>query len=326
MSRVAVIGCGLIGQKRAEAALAAGCTIVALADINRQRAEDLARQVRATAVMTDFREVSACEPDIVVVATTHDSLASIALAMTEAGHHVLIEKPAGRSVAEIKPIITSARQRNVTVKVGFNHRFHPAVLKCRNIVDSGILGPLLFVRGRYGHGGRVGYEKEWRLRREMSGGGELIDQGAHLIDLSRWFLGDIHDVYGVIPTYFWQSPVEDNCFLCLRTATGQVAWLHAGWTEWKNLFSFEVMGRYGKLQIDGFGGSYGVERLTHYQMSPQMGPPETTIWEFPFPDRSWELEFREFLSAISECREPVGNLGDGIATLEIVGKVYGNQS
>ncbi len=130
-------------------------------------------------------------------------------------------------------------------------------------------------------------------------------------------------MYSVAPTYYWQTQVEDNCFLCLQTAGGQVAWLHAGWTEWKNIFCFEIMGRDGKLQIDGLGGSYGVERLTHYQMKPQMGPPETTSWEFPFPDRSWELEFREFLSAISELREPVGSIADGLAALEIVGKIYG---
>jgi predicted dehydrogenase len=326
VSRVAIVGCGLIGDKRAHAALAAGCRIVSVADVDRPRAEQLARRLGSSAaVLTDYREVPSSAPDIVVIATPHDRLASIALAMTEAGHHVLVEKPAGRTAAEVEPILAAARRRNVLVKVGFNHRFHPAMLKARAIVDSGLLGPLLFVRGRYGHGGRVGYEQEWRMRPEISGGGELIDQGMHLIDLSRWFLGDFDDVYGVAPTYFWQSAVEDNCFLCLRTATGQVAWLHAGWTEWKNIFSFEIMGRDGKLQIDGLGGSYGLERLTHYRMLPQMGPPETTAWEFPFPDRSWELEFREFLSAIAERRQPLGNIADGKAALEIVDRVYGEK-
>jgi predicted dehydrogenase len=326
VSRVAIVGCGLIGDKRAHAALAAGCRIVSVADVDRRRAEQLARRLGSSPeVMIDYREVSSSAPDIVVVATPHDQLASIALAMTEAGHHVLVEKPAGRTAAEVDPILASARRRNVLVKVGFNHRFHPAMLKSREIVDSGVLGPLLFVRGRYGHGGRVGYEQEWRMRPEISGGGELIDQGMHLIDLSRWFLGDFEHVYGVAPTYFWQSAVEDNCFLCLRTVAGQVAWLHAGWTEWKNIFSFEIMGRDGKLQIDGLGGSYGPERLTHYRMLPKMGPPETTSWEFPFPDRSWELEFLEFLSAIAERRQPVGNIADGKAALEIVVKVYGEK-
>ena len=102
--------------------------------------------------------------------------------------------------------------------IGFNHRYHRAFRKAREIFDSGALGEMMFVRGRYGHGGRPGYDKEWRAVPELSGGGELIDQGMHLIDLARWFLGDFEKVQGHIATYFWNMPVEDNGFLLLRTA------------------------------------------------------------------------------------------------------------
>ena len=145
------------------------------------------------------------------------------------------------------------------------------MLKAREIVDSGALGPLMFLRGRYGHGGRLGMEKEWRGDPAISGGGEMLDQGVHLVDLARWFLGDFADVAGHVGTYFWDWPVEDNGFALLRTAQNQVAWLHASCTEWKNLFSLEIYGRDGKLAIDGLGGSYGVERLAWYRMLPQMG-------------------------------------------------------
>ncbi len=137
MSRVAIVGCGLIGEKRAQAARAAGCEIVSVADIDQPRAALLAQRVGCPEVTTDFRQVSSAAPDIVVVATTHDRLASIALAMIEAGHHVLVEKPAGRTAAEVAPIVASARRKNVRVKVGFNHRFHPAMLKAREIVELG---------------------------------------------------------------------------------------------------------------------------------------------------------------------------------------------
>ena len=160
------------------------------------------------------------------------------------------------------------------------------------LCDAGALGPLLYLRGRYGHGGRLGYDREWRADPAVAGGGELLDQGVHLIDLSRWFLGDFVEVAGRVGTYFWNMPVEDNGFSVLRTAAGQVAWLHASCTEWKNLFCFEIFGRDGKLQIDGLGGSYGVERLTFYRMLPQMGPPETTIWEYPGEDLSWPSRVR----------------------------------
>jgi predicted dehydrogenase len=235
----------------------------------------------------------------------------------------LIEKPAARTPSELMPVLLAAQRTGVVVKVGFNHRFHPAMRKARELVDSGDPGPLLYVRGRYGHGGRAGYEREWRCDPVFSGGGELIDQGSHLIDLSRWFLGDFVEVGGRVATMFWNTSVDDNCFLNLRTAEGRIAWLHASWTEWKNLFSFEIFGRVAKIQIDGLGGSYGMERLTYYRMKPEMGPPDVQTWEFNAPDTSWEVEFAEFASAVRERRQPLGNLHDALANLTIVEKLYG---
>jgi predicted dehydrogenase len=319
--RIAIVGCGLIGGKRAAAAAAAAHEIVVVCDRDIARAEQLAQRTGARAV-SDWREAITPNVDAVVVATTHDQLAGISLGAVEAGHHVLVEKPAGRNLAEIQPIADAAAARKRVVKVGFNHRFHPAFLKAREIVDSGALGPLMFIRARYGHGGRRGMETEWRCQPELSGGGELIDQGSHLIDLSRWFLGDLTLDYAAVPTLFWDMPADDNCFLALRSADGRMAWLHASWTEWKNIFSFEIYGRDGKLAIDGLGGSYGVERLTYYRMLPEMGPPETTSWEYPFPDRSWDIEFADFAAAIAQGRRPCGDIADAVANIAIVGDAY----
>ena len=168
----------------------------------------------------------------------------------------------------------------------------------------------------------MGYEKEWRLNRAVSGGGELLDQGSHLIDLSRWFLGDFTGASSALPRYFWNADVEDNAFMILQTAAGQTAMLHATWTEWKNLFSFEITGRDGKLEITGLGGSYGTEQLAWHKMLPEMGPPETTIWQYPFPDTSWELEIRELVSAIEEGRAPMGGIGDALKVLELIDTLY----
>jgi predicted dehydrogenase len=143
-----------------------------------------------------------------------------------------------------------------------------------------------------------------------------------LIDLSRWFLGDFSEIAGRVDTFFWKWPVEDNGFAMLRTAGGQVAWLHASCTEWKNLFSFEVYGRDGKLHVEGLGGSYGVERLSFYRMLPQMGPPETTIWEYPGEDTSWKTEFEHLKECITSKKPPSGELEDALAALRIVEKLY----
>jgi len=317
--RIGIIGCGLIGRKRAEAA--SGHEIVIVADLIAERAEALAKKFSAQATIY-WQEVIDADVDIVIIAATHDLLVPLTIAAVEADKYVLVEKPAGRFGAEVETALLAATRKNRLVKVGFNHRFHPAVLRAHEIATSGALGPLMYIRGRYGHGGRVGYEKEWRCVPEISGGGELIDQGAHLIDLSRWFLGDLSLAFAATPTYFWKIPVDDNCFLALKGAQGEIAWLHATWTEWKNMFSFEVSGRYGKLSIDGLGGSYGLERLTYYKMSQQMGPPETTSWEYPFPDRSWELEFADFVDAIKTGRRPCGDLLDAYEMHKLMDAAY----
>ena len=318
---VAIVGCGLIGQKRAGAL--GGCQLVACADVVEDRAETLARMRPGVQAVIDWRAaVERLDVDIVIVSTTHDALAEITLAAISAGKHVLVEKPAARNGAELGPVVEAAERARVLVRVGFNHRYHPAVRKAKEFADAGALGEPMYVRGRYGHGGRIGYEREWRANPERSGGGELIDQGVHLIDLARWFLGEFVDVQGFAHTYYWDMPVEDNAFLLLKTARQQVALLHTSWTEWKNLFSLEIFGHQGKLEITGLGGSYGMERLSYHRMLPQMGPPETTIWDYPAGDTSWEVEFAEFLEDIRLGRRPAAGLQDAKAALEIVQRIY----
>jgi predicted dehydrogenase len=318
---VAIVGCGLIGRKRLQAL--GDCRLVACADLSIERARGLATRRADVTVCDRWQDVvTHPQADIVIVATTNDALTSVSEAALNAGKHVLDEKPAARTVAELDRLIAASQAHGRLVRVGFNHRYHPALQKARAIVDSGVLGPLMFIRGRYGHGGRVGYDREWRANPELSGGGELIDQGVHVIDLSGWFLGEFEQIEGVAATYFWQMPVDDNAFLTLRTGSGQVAFLQVSCTEWKNLFSFEIYGRDGKLAIDGLGGSYGVERLAHYRMLPAMGPPETEIWEFPRGDDSWTLEFQDFLQDIALNRTPAAGLAAARSALTVVEAIY----
>lgn len=319
--KAGIIGCGLIGQKRAKNL--GECQLAACVDKIPEKAAALAAQFPGCEALTDWHDVMARpDIDIIIVATLHATLAEISLAAARAGKHILIEKPAGRRASELDDVVRAAKESGSLVRVGFNHRYHRAFRKARELVDANALGDLMFVRARYGHGGRVGYDKEWRAQPELSGGGELIDQGVHLIDLARWFLGDFQDVQGFSHTYFWDMPVDDNGFLLLKTAKKQVAHLHASCTEWKNTFSFEIYGKKGKIDINGLGGSYGVERLAFYAMSAAMGPPETTIWEYPMADDSWEFEFKEFLDDIKKQRAPGAGLSDAQAALRIVEEIY----
>jgi len=319
--RFAIIGCGLIGGKRA-AALPPGSLLYAC-DLIAARAAALANSVPGCTPLLEPR-VALADPAVnaVIISTLNASLAPLALAAVRAGKHVLVEKPGALNAAQLRTIRDAARTAGVRVRLGYNHRFHPALQKARELLGSGVLGPLMFLRGRYGHGGRPGYDREWRADPKLSGGGELIDQGVHLIDLAGWFLGEFLKIEGHATTYFWDMKVDDNAFLSLRTATGQTAWLHVSCTEWKNLFSLEIYGRDAKLAIDGLGGSYGVERLTYYKMLPAMGPPETTVWDYPGGDDSWRLEARAFAEDIRLGREPEPGLEEGIRILGIVESIY----
>jgi predicted dehydrogenase len=321
MFRVALIGCGLVGRKRLKL-LPPGSVTVAC-DLQVARAKELAAQ-SAGCLATDSVEQTVSSPnvDAVMIATVNASLAPIALKAVERGKHVLVEKPAAISVKELDQLQAATTKTGALVRVGYNHRYHPACLKALEIFRSGVLGPMMFVRGRYGQGGRIGYDKEWRADPKLSGGGELIDQGVHLIDLAGIFLGELTQVDGHVATYFWNMPVDDNAFLSLRNAEGRTAWLHVSCTEWKNLFSLEIYGRNGKLHWEGLGGSYGLERLTYYQMLPEMGPPETSVWEFPGSDESWKIEMTAFFDDIRLKRTPVPGIQEARAALAVVEQIY----
>lgn len=318
---VGIVGCGAIGNKRA-ASLGDGGTLVACADSDKPKAVKLAKLFGAEA-FDNWRDlIQLASLDIVIVATLHDSLAEITLAAALAGKHVLVEKPAAKSAAELETIIEAIGNGKSKVRVGFNHRYHRGLLKAKELTSAGRLGELMFIRARYGHGARVGYNREWRANPALSGGGELIDQGPHLIDLARWFLGDFHHVEGFAHTYYWDMPVDDNGFMLLKTKSNQVAFLHVSCTEWKNLFSMEIYGKKGKLDISGLGGSYGVEKVTWYRMLPEMGPPETQAWEYPMADNSWETEIKDFYDDIALGRVPSAGLRDAYESLKIINHIY----
>ena len=319
--KVAIIGCGLVGEKRMK--LLAPGTVTVACDLNLERARRLAA-LSSGCEATDSVEktVASLNVECVMIATLNAALAPIAAKALRAGKHVLAEKPGAISVREIEELETISQQTGALYRIGYNHRFHPAFLKVLEIFESGALGPIMFLRARYGQGGRIGYDKEWRADPKLSGGGELIDQGVHLIDFAGIFLGDFAQVDGHVATYFWNMPVDDNAFVSLRNHEGKTAWLHASCTEWKNMFSLEIYGRDGKLHMEGLGGSYGVERLTYYKMLPQMGPPETTLWEFPRGDESWKIEMEQFFEDIRLKRTPVPGLKEAKAVLSVVETIY----
>ena len=318
---LAIIGAGLIGRKRASF-LPKEIKLSLICDVDEKKGLQFAGDFHCL-YEPDWKKVIA-NPHIqaVIICTTNNWLAAIAIASIKAGKHVLVEKPGAISVLELKTIISTYKKQPVVVVYGYNHRYHPAIVKAKELVDSKEFGEVLFIRARYGHGGRFGYEKEWRFQKDISGGGELIDQGSHLIDLTNYFCGEMTDVVGFTPTLFWKTKLEDTAFFILKNKKNQYAHLSVSCVEWKNIFSFEIMLRTAKIQIDGLGGSYGKEKLILHAMKPGMGPPETQEFTFLDKDLSWERENKIFFDKIIRKDYSTDSIENALYVMKIVEEIY----
>lgn len=317
---IAIIGAGLIGRKRALALPRNYLKIVC--DIDKQKVDYFAKEFQCKAE-TDWKKIIEDNNiEVVIISTTNNLLSKIANEAIKNGKHVFIEKPGGLNLREVRSTYTAYKKNPVVVMYGYNHRFHPALQKAKQLIDSKKYGSVLFIRARYGHGGRLGYEKEWRFNKELSGGGELIDQGCHLIDLVNFFCGPMNNSLGYIETLFWKTNLEDAAFFQLKNEKNQLADLSVTCVEWKNIFSFEVMLKTAKIQIDGLGRSYGKEKLTLFEMNKKMGPPKIKEYSFPDIDVSWKKEIQTFVKRIKSSDTSDSSIKDAIYVISIIDKIY----
>ncbi|MBI4596889.1 MAG: Gfo/Idh/MocA family oxidoreductase [Candidatus Omnitrophica bacterium] len=321
--RVGIVGAGLQAKRRAPILKAFPNTeIVVISSEHLASAEALARPLGCEAAVGWDWVAQRDDLDAILVCTPPHLHHAITLAAVTSGKHVLCEKPLARTLEEATEMVAAAWAAKRVLKCGFNHRHHPGVIRAKHWVDQGNTGPLIFVRCRYGICGRPGYEQEWRADPAIVGGGQLMEQGIHAIDLARMFLGDFQKVTGFVGTSYWQTgPLEDNGFVLLQTAAGQMASIHASLTQWKNIFSLEVFGRDGYAVIEGLGGSYGNERVMLGRRAFD-APFAEEVVEFRGQDSSWKDEWREFASAIAEGREPLGSGADGVEGIRLVLAAY----
>ena len=322
-TRVGLVGAGRQGRRHAIAmSQSADTELVVVADVNHDAARLLADDIGCEATPDWSAVVGREDINAVVVCTPPHLHRVISVAAARNGKHVLCEKPLARNPQEAEEIVTAARENGVKLRCGFNLRYHPGIRQAREWVDQGIIGELSFIRCRYGIGGRPGYDKEWRADPEIAGGGQLMDQGMHALDLVDWFLGDVSEVVGFLSTSFWDiAPLEDNVFALLRTPTGRTASIHASWTQWKNLFAFELFGRDGYVLVEGLGGSYGTERVVLGKRA-FLEPFREEIIEFRGEDRSWHEQWQEFVDAADGSREPSASGNDGLRAMKLAYTVY----
>lgn len=280
---------------------------------------------------TDYRQVLDEDLDVLVACTPNNVTAEVAVMALERNLHVFCEKPPGRDLRDTRAIIEmAAKKPALKVKFGFNHRYHDSVIQAYSLVESGHLGKLLWMRGVYGKSGGVGFENGWRSDREIAGGGILLDQGIHMLDLFRLFGGEFDDVRSMVTNSFWPIDIEDNAFALLRNRENIVAVLHSSSTHWKHTFLLDLCLTEGHLTLEGIlssTGSYGPEMLivARRQFEDEtyaLGKPRQEIIYFD-TDRSWEREIGEFIDCILQDKPiEVGTIKDAWKTMELVHRIY----
>jgi len=316
--KTAIIGAGLQCNRRAPIIKDCNDTeLVAIANSHKDTPQSLADKFECP-IIDNWKEVIERQDiEIIVVCTPPHVHAEISIAAMKAGKHVLCEKPLSRTIAEAQEMVNVSHETGKILKCGFNHRHHPAIAEGKRILDSGDIGEPIFSRCRYGIIGRPDYAKEWRADPNQAAGGQFIEQGTHAIDLFRWFLGELVQVACMTGNqYFVDQSMEDNGMAIFRSSSGALASLHTSLTQWKNLFSFEVFGGNGYLQVEGLGGGYGNERLIVGKRDFHK-PFQDQVTEYRGGDISWREEWKEFLRSIKENRPPLGNGEDGLAAMRI---------
>ena len=320
--KVGIIGAGRQGWRRAQAIDVSRDDITFVSDIDAQAAENLAVVYRANHTVNWQDVVRDSNVDSVIVCTPPLFHAEIVTSALENGKHVLCEKPLARNLKEAQDIFHASVSNAVKLKCVFNYRHSPAIKQAKQWCDQGVIGDLLLMRCRHGIGGRQDYDSEWRVQSSVSGGGELIDQGSHVVDLFRWFMGEFSEVFGITETSYWDiEPVEDNAFGLLRQPNNRISSFHVSWTQWKNLFSLEIIGSKGSISVDGIGGSYGSQEVVLAGRNDADSDMNKRI-EFRGVSETWIAEWQEFSDAIKDNREPMANAKDGLEAVRLIDALY----
>ncbi len=326
MFKVGIIGFGKIGQLRARLVeLHPDLQLDSISDIVDDRNVEYSR----LPLFSKYQDVLARNPDIIFVCCSNDMLAEATIAALDRGCHVFSEKPPGRTVEEVKAIIAAEKRNpNCNLKFGFNHRYHDSVIQAKKLVEGNRLGKILAVRGIYGKSGAVDYENQWRNRRAVSGGGILLDQGIHMLDLMLLFCSSFKEIYSFVDHLFWNIDVEDNVFAILRNKDRQVGMLMSSATQWKHIFHLDITLEEGYLSLKGIlsnSMSYGRESLVVARKSfdpSKIGKPDEQTYYFD-KDLSWEKEIEEFVDCIKNKKSTqIGSSGDALRVMELIDQIY----
>ena len=326
--RTAIIGMGKMGGIRYDAMKRhGGYDVIAICDINQDSLD------KYTGLKySNWREcLLSSNVEAVIVCAYNRDITEVVCHALENGIHVFSEKPPGRSLNEARRMKEVIRDSGLVLKFGFNHRYHNSIIEAKTLIDYKLLGDLVCARGVYGKAGTPEFEKEWRNDPVLSGGGILLDQGIHMLDLLSYFCGDFTHVYSSVNRLVWQElETEDSAFAILKTNDGKVASLHSSAIQWKHKFDLDLLCTNGCISLNGLitsTRSYGEERITYHQKdlmqrTGKLGNPVEHTMCFD-EDNSWDYEMSEFYDAV-RIGEPVknGTIDNALSVMSLIEQVY----
>ena len=327
MIKVGIAGLGKIGRIRLNELLK-NKNVKVLAVHDKKKPSNLDSNIK---FCNSFEDLLNQEIDAVFVCTFNNVLAEYTSTALKFGKHVFCEKPPARSTSELKDVIDIEKKSGKVLKYGFNHRYHNSVIEAKKIINSGKMGKILWLRGAYGKAGSIDYHKEWRNYKEISGGGILIDQGIHMLDLFRYFSAqDFDQINSFITTSYWDIEAEDNAFIIMQSNKKVTAMLHSSATQWKHKFLIEMCFENGYLILDGLltpTSSYAPEKLIvgkRQSDNTKLNSKELKEKTLSFDeDFSWKLEIDEFINTIiGKTSIKNGSSDEAFKTLELVEKIY----
>jgi predicted dehydrogenase len=325
--KVGIAGFGVVGKRRKNCiARHPGLRVVAVCDRTFEDEGVLADGVR---YYRDYRRLLTDSLDVLFVCLTNDVAAQVTIAGLEAGLHVFCEKPPGRNVDDIVKVIACERAHpGLKLMYGFNHRYHESVQEALRILRSGELGAVINMRGMYGKAKLITFNQpDWRTKRGIAGGGVLLDQGIHMVDLMRLFGGEFTDIRSFISNSHWGYDVEDNAYAIMRTAGGVVGMLNSSATQWRHRFHLDINLERGSLILGGILSgtkSYGAETLTVVRADPDndQGDPWEQVTRYN-RDPSWDGEISAFaLSILNDLPVQSGTSEDALRTMQLVFRIY----
>ncbi len=323
--RVAIAGYGVVGKRRRQFIdQHQKLQTVAVCDIKFEKPGIMNDGVR---FLPNYKQLLEVPLDVLFVSLPNYLAAVVTIAGLERGLHVFCEKPPGRNVSDIERVIDVEKKHSgLLLKYGFNHRYHDSVREAIRIVNSGELGKIINLRGIYGKSKIIPFVGEWRAERKQSGGGVLLDQGIHMVDLMQLFCGEFVDVKSYVSSTYWNHDVEDNAYAIMRDKKGRIAMLHSSATQWQHRFALDIALTEGYLELQGIlsgSKSYGEEKLVIGRRNESDTGTEREEMVTYLEDNSWRDEIYEFADAICNSSKILhGSSADALATMKLIYRIY----